>query len=136
MEDHSTLVKTAIAALGTAATYLWGGWDMVLMTLVVCATIDYITGVTAAWARKELSSEIGARGIARKVGMFLVVALANVLDQSGALGEPVLRTVTAWWYVGNEALSIIENLAEVGVPIPQRILNALASLKGDEEVRN
>ncbi len=135
MEEHSTLVKTAIAALGTAATYLCGGWDTVLIALVVFATIDYMTGVAAAWARRELSSEIGARGIVKKVGMFVIVAVCNVIDNTGGIGEPILRTVATWWYLGNEALSIIENLAEIGVPIPQRIMSALASLKGEEDAR-
>lgn len=132
MEQHSTPLKTLIAALGTVATYLWGGWDAVLMALVVFATIDYVTGVTAAWVRQDLDSEVGAKGIARKIGMFLVVAVCNIIDQTGALGEPVLRTVATWWYLGNEALSIIENLADIGVPIPERLLSALASLKGEE----
>ncbi len=132
MDQHSTIVKTAIATLGTIATYLWGGWDAVLLALVVLASIDYVSGVVAAWHRKELDSRIGARGIARKVGMFLVVAVCNIIDQTGALGEPVLRTVATWWYLGNEAISIVENLAQIGVPIPERILSALASLKGEE----
>ena len=135
MEEHSTLVKTVITTLGTIATYLWGGWDAVLMGLVVLASLDYVSGVVAAWHRRELDSRVGARGIARKVGMFLVVAVCNIIDQTGGLGEPILRTVTTWWYIGNEALSIIENFAEIGVPIPARILSALASLKGEEEVR-
>ncbi len=133
VEEHSTLLKTAIAALGTAATYLWGGLDGVLMGLVVFATIDYVTGFVAAWRRRELDSEAGARGIVKKVGMFVVVAICHVIDQTGVIGEPILRTVATWWYLGNEALSIVENLADIGVPIPARILSALVSLKGEEE---
>ncbi len=106
-----------------------------LVALVVFATIDYMTGVAAAWARRELSSEIGARGIVKKVGMFVIVVVCNVIDNTGGIGEPILRTVATWWYLGNEALSIIENLAEIGVPIPQRIMSALASLKGEEDAR-
>lgn len=132
MEEHSTLVKTAITALGTVATYLLGGWDAVLLALVVLSSIDYVSGVVAAWHRRDLDSRIGARGIARKVGMFVVVAVANIIDQTGVVGEPILRTVTTWWYIGNEALSIIENLADIGVPIPERLLSALASLRGEE----
>lgn len=134
MDEH-TLLKTLIAALGTAATYLWGGWDAVLLALVVLASLDYVSGVVAAWHRRELDSRVGARGIARKVGMFVVVAVANIIDQTGVVGEPILRTAATWWYLGNEALSIVENLADIGVPIPARILSALASLKGEEEVR-
>ena len=122
MDQHSTIVKTAIAALGTAATYLWGGWDAVLLALVVLASFDYVSA-SSAWHRWELDSRVGA-GIARKVGMFVVVAVANIIDQTGGSGEPIPRTVTTWWYIGNEALSIIENLADIGVPIPERLLSA------------
>ncbi len=133
MEEHSTLVKTAIAAVGTVATYLWGGWDAVLLALVVLASLDYVSGVVAAWHRRELDSRIGARGIARKVGMFVVVAVASIIDQTGGLGEPILRTVAIWWYLANEALSIVENLGEVGVPIPEQIRTALAILRDKQD---
>lgn len=132
MEHHSTIVKTAITALGTIATYLWGGWDAVLLALVVLASLDYVSGVIAAWNRRELDSRVGSRGIARKVGMFVVVAVANIIDQTGMVGEPILRTAATWWYLGNEALSIVENFAEIGVPVPERILSALATLKGED----
>src|SRR5690606_5994437 len=135
MDQHSTIVKTVIAAVGTVATYLWGGWDAVLLALVVLASLDYVSGVVAAWHRRELDSRVGARGIARKVGMFVVVAVANIIDQTGVVGEPILRTVTTWWYIGNEALSIIENLADMGVQIPERLLSALASRSGEEAQR-
>ena len=127
--ERESVAKTVIAALGTAATYLWGGWDAVFAALVVLACMDYVTGWAAAWVHRRLSSEIGRRGIARKVGMFVVVAVCNILDQLGGLGEPILRTVAIWWYLANEALSIIENLGEVGVPIPDRLRQALTVLR-------
>lgn len=126
-------IKAVVAALGTAATYLWGGWDAVLLALVTLACMDYVTGWAAAWVGKRLSSDVGRRGIARKVGMFFLVALCNVIDQIGGLGEPILRTVAAWWYIGNEALSIVENLAEIGVPVPERVRHALTALRDREE---
>jgi len=127
--DREAVAKTVIAALGTAATYLWGGFDAVFLALVVLACMDYVTGWAAAWVHGRLSSDVGRRGIARKVGMFVVVAVCNILDQLGGLGEPILRTVAIWWYIGNEALSVVENLGEVGVPIPDRLRQALAVLR-------
>ena len=121
--------RVVFASIGTAATYLWGGWDAVLMALVVLACIDYATGVAAAAIRGELDSGIGARGIARKIGMFVVVAVAHVLDSTGGLGEPVLRTVACWWYCANEGLSILENAGEIGVPIPEQLRAAIARLR-------
>ena len=131
------IIKSIIAAVGTAATYLWGGWDAVFTALVVLACMDYVTGWAAAWVHGRLSSDIGRRGIAKKVGMFMVVAVCNILDQLGGLGDPILRTVAIWWYIGNEALSVVENLGEVGVPIPGRLRQALAVLRDrhDGEVR-
>ena len=129
MEDATNIWKAIIAAVGTAATYLWGGWDAVFAALVVLACMDYVTGWAAAWVHRRLSSDIGRRGIAKKVGMFVVVAVCNILDQLGDLGEPILRTVAIWWYLANEALSIVENLGEVGVPIPGRLRQALAVLR-------
>ena len=127
--DTRNVWKAIIAAVGTAATYLWGGFDAVFAALVVLACMDYVTGWAAAWVHRRLSSDIGRRGIAKKVGMFVVVAVCNILDQLGGLGEPILRTVAIWWYLANEALSIVENLGEVGVPIPDRLRQALAVLR-------
>src|SRR5690606_40920172 len=98
--ERESLFKAATAALGTAATYLCGGWDAVFKALVVLACMDYVTGWAAAWVHGRLSSDAGRRGIARKVGMFVVVAVGNILDQLGGLGEPILRTVAIWWYIG------------------------------------
>ena len=127
--ERESVAKTVIAALGTAATYLWGGFDAVFLALVVMACMDYVTGWAAAWVHGRLSSDTGRRGIARKVGMFVVVAVGNIVDQVGGLDEPILRTVAIWWYLANEALSIVENLGEVGVPIPGRLRQALAVLR-------
>src|SRR5690606_18931192 len=97
--ERESLFKAITAALGTAATYLWGGFDAVFLALVVLACMDYVTGWAAAWVHGRLSSNVGRRGIARKVGMFVVLAVGNILDQLGGLGEPILRTVTNWWYL-------------------------------------
>jgi len=136
MEDATNIWKTIIAAVGTAATYLWGGWDAVFAALVVLACMDYVTGWAAAWVHRRLSSDIGRRGIAKKVGMFVIVAVCHLIDQLSDLGDPILRTAAIWWYIGNEALSIVENLGEIGVPIPGRLRQALAVLrdKHDGEV--
>ena len=127
--ERESITKTVIAALGTAATYLWGGWDAVFLALVTLACMDYVTGWAAAWVHGRLSSDAGRRGIAKKVGMFMVVAVCNIVDQLGGLGDPILRTVAIWWYIGNESLSVVENLGEVGVPIPGRLRQALAVLR-------
>lgn len=137
-EDTSRLgdlYRWLITSVGTMATYLWGGWDGVLRALVVLACIDYATGVVAAAVCGRLDSRIGAIGIARKIGIFVVVAAANVLDNTGGLGEPILRTIACWWYCANEGLSILENAGEIGVPVPAKLRTAIARLRdgGEEE---
>jgi len=127
--ERESLFKAATAALGTAATYLWGGFDAVFLALVTLACMDYVTGWAAAWVGGRLSSDVGRRGIAKKIGMFVVISVCHIMDQLGGLGEPLLRTVAIWWYLANEALSIVENLGEVGVPIPGRLRQALAVLR-------
>jgi len=132
MDYENTLIKAAFSLVGTAATYLWGGWDAVLVALATLVVLDYLTGWAAAWVGGRLSSEVGRRGIAKKIGVFVLIAMCNVVDQSGALGAPFLRTLAAWFYIGNEALSITENLAELGVPIPSKVKQAMAALKRTE----
>src|SRR5690554_6247981 len=124
--DWQTGIKTLVAAIGTAATYLLGGWDAVLMALVVVVALDYVAGVLAAFAEQRLDSNIGARGIAKKVGYFVLVALAAVIDRTAGLDDaPILRTVTVWVLIANEGLSITENLAAMGVPIPRELRQRL-----------
>ena len=123
--------RAATALIGTVATYLWGGWDTVIKALVVLVCLDYATGVIAAAVQGQLDSAIGARGIARKVMLFAVVAAATVVDRVGGFGEPVMRTITALWYAANEALSVLENAGEIGVPIPERLCRMLARLRDE-----
>lgn len=125
--------RAAIALIGTVATYLWGGWDTVIAALVVLACLDYITGVIAAAVHGRLDSRIGARGIARKVMLFAVVAAATAVDRAWGLGGPVLRTATALWYAANEGLSILENAGQIGVPIPEQLRAAIARLRDGGE---
>ena len=98
-----------------------------LETLLMFAFIDYLSGLTAAAMAGEISSSIGMRGIAKKIAVFAVVAIAHVIDQ--ALGEAhLIRDAAIWWYLANELVSIIENAGRMGVPIPPAIKRAVASL--------
>ena len=121
------------AVLGAAATYLWGGWDAVLVALVAFAALDYVTGVAAAWTGRRLSSEASASGILRKLLMFAAVAVANILDGIAGLDQPMLRTLVIWFYLATEGISILENLAEAGLPIPEPLRQALQRLRGRGE---
>lgn len=121
--------KAVCAALGTAATYLVGGWDAALIALVALVALDYVAGVMAAFVNRKLDSQIGAKGIAKKVGYFMLVCVAGIIDRSAGLGAPMLRTLVIWFLIANEGLSITENLAALDVPIPGPMRQALERLK-------
>jgi toxin secretion/phage lysis holin len=123
------LFKTAIAVGGAAASYLFGGWSTLLDVLLTFVVIDYVSGVIAAGAEGKLKSKVGLIGIARKVFIFAMVAIAHLVDS--ALGDQhVLRDATIFFYLANELLSIIENAGRVGLPVPTPIQKAVEVLKG------
>jgi toxin secretion/phage lysis holin len=131
VENNRTLLQSLFAVGATLLQFLFGGWSAPLQILVAVVTIDYITGLGAAFAGKRLDSRIGGRGIVKKVGYFVLVALAHLLDKGTGMSAPVLQTATIWYLVANEGLSITENLGEIGVPIPQAIQEALRRLKDE-----
>ena len=117
-----------LGALAGTAVGLMGGWDAAMKVLTVCMALDYITGVLSAIKDKKLSSSVGFWGLLRKGVIFLVVMLAAQLD--AALGqEAVCRTAAILFYIANEAVSMTENAAKLGVPVPGKILDVLEQLK-------
>ena len=125
----SDAVKSVIAAVCALFGYLFGAFDGMMTALITLIVLDYITGIIAAVVEKKLSSAVGARGIAKKVIMLLVVAVANIADRD-IIGEGnVLRSVTAMFYIANEGISLLENGARLGVPMPKKLIDVLAQLK-------
>ena len=123
-------ICAAIAGLGTFLTFIFGDWDVALQCLVIAVALDYISGIIKAFVNKELSSKIGVKGLLKKVGVFVVVALAVLIDKiTGESGA--VRTLVIYYFVANEGLSIVENLSEAGLPIPDVIKKALKSLKNE-----
>ena len=128
-----TSIKSLCVAVGTCGVALLGGWDTILQALVALMVLDYITGVSAAFSENRLNSKIGLRGIIRKVTMLLVVVMAGFLDLGLGLQDPLLRTVVIMFFIANEGLSMLENAASIGVPIPRRLVEALEALKDKGE---
>lgn len=125
----STVYKTIATTGGALASYLFGGWSALLGILLAFVVFDYITGVIAAAIEGKLSSNVGLKGIAKKVSIFVIVAVANLVDR--ALGNAhIFRDATIFFYLANELLSIIENVGRSGVPIPEVIKKAVAVLQG------
>ncbi len=121
--------NAVIAGLGGICTYLFGGWDTPLKVLVIFMIIDYGTGLTSAAVQNKLNSKIGYRGIAKKASILIVLIVAVLLDRLINNNVWVFRTLVCYFYVANEGISILENCGKCGVPLPQKLLNALEQLK-------
>lgn len=126
-------LNSIIAISGTALTYLIGGWDTVLIVLCMFMAFDYLTGVMAAIYNKQLSSSAGFRGLLKKCTILIVLIVAVLLDRLLNDGTFVFRTLVAYFYIANEAISLLENSGRLGVPIPKKILDTLAQLKDKNE---
>lgn len=127
MDKTVKYTKPLIAVIGAALTVFFGGWDIMLQILIGFVVLDYVTGVAAAWYTKTLNSEIGGRGIMKKILLFVVVGVAYQLDT--ATGQEIFRSLAIWFYIANEALSIVENAGRCGVPIPEFLKAALEQLR-------
>lgn len=112
----------------TTTVYLLGGFDIAIQSLLIVMVIDYLTGIASAIYNKELSSKIGFKGIIKKFSYLCVVALSVVIDNlTGQSG--LIRTLVIYFFVANDGLSIIENMAEMGVKLPQKLIDALEQIK-------
>lgn len=125
--NFAVWVKRILLVIGGAITTILGGWDMLLKTLVFLVITDYVLGITAAGINGEINSSVGFKGIFRKVMLFVPVGVAYALDR--VLGSEVLRNMAIWFYIGNEGISIIENLGKAGVPIPKFMREILVQLR-------
>lgn len=133
MKDIWTWVQAAIAAIGGMLGWYLGGVDGFLYALIAFSVVDYITGVLRAIVEKKLSSRIGAHGIAKKVALFLVVGIGHLIDAYllDGTGAP-LRTAVIFFYIANEGVSLLENAAAIGLPVPDKLKDVLAQLHGKD----
>lgn len=133
MDNLLNYLKGVVAIVGTALTWLFGAWDTALMVLVCFMALDYCTGVIRAFINKEVSSDIGLKGIARKAVILIVLIVAVLLDRLLNTGTWVFRTIVCYFYIANEGISLLENCAGLGLPVPESIQNALIQLKDGEK---
>ena len=127
MEKIFNWISIVAAAVGGFFVRILGGWDAMLITLVSLVILDYITGWLKAIYNKELSSEIGFKGIIKKILIFVVVIACNVLQSSIGADVP-LREIAIVFYISNEALSLVENVGEI-IPLPEKVKNVLLQLR-------
>ena len=128
MKEFWNTIQLVFAVIGGWLGYFLGGCDGLLYTLLAFVVIDYLTGVICAINDHSLSSEIGFRGICRKVLIFLLVGIANILDVSVIGSSSILRTAVIFFYISNEGLSLVENAAHLGLPVSEKMKAALEQL--------
>ena len=133
MKEFWNVVQLILSAIGGWIGYFVGGCDGLIYALIVFVVIDYLTGVMCAIADKSLSSEIGFKGICRKVLIFLLVGIANILDVNVIGTGSALRTAIIFFYISNEGISLLENAAHLGLPVPETIKNVLEQLHDRSE---
>lgn len=131
MEKLFNWISIFWGLIGGGLSYWLGGWDVLLKTIVFLAVVDYITGCIKGIYTKQLSSEIGFKGLLKKIVMFIVIAVAYVIQ--GLVGGKIpLREVVIMFYIANEGLSLLENAA-VFVPVPEKLKAVLLQLREKED---
>lgn len=133
MKELWNTFQAVIAALGGWLGYFLGGCDGLLYALIVFVVLDYITGVLCAIADRRLSSAVGFKGICRKVLIFALVGVSNILDVHVIGTGCVVRTATIFFYISNEGVSILENAANLGLPVPKKVKEVLRQLHEEAE---
>ena len=128
MKEFWNMIQMVFAAVGGWLGYFLGGCDGLLLALVAFAAADYLTGVMCAVSDRKLSSNVGFKGICRKVLIFLLVGTANILDVHVIGTGSVLRTAVIFFYISNEGVSLLENAAHLGLPVPEKIKAVLEQL--------
>ena len=128
MKEFWNTIQLIITAVGGWLGYFLGGCDGLLYALIAFVVIDYITGVMCAIINRELSSAVGFKGIFRKVMIFLLVGIANIIDVQVIGTGAVLRTAVIFFYISNEGVSLLENAGHLGLPIPEKIKTVLEQL--------
>lgn len=128
MKEFWNLIQFIFTAIGGWLGYFLGGCDGLLFALVVFAVADYITGVMCAISDKKLSSHVGFKGICRKVIIFMLVAIAHMIDVNVITTGSVLRTAVIFFYLSNEGVSLLENAGHLGLPIPEKLKVVLEQL--------
>ena len=128
MKEFWNMIQMVFAAVGGWLGYYLGGCDGLLLALVAFAAADYLTGVMCAVSDRKLSSNVGFKGICRKVLIFLLVGIANILDVHVIGTGSVLRTAVIFFYISNEGVSLLENAAHLGLPVPEKIKAVLKQL--------
>ena len=133
MKEFWNTIQLIFTAVGGGLGYFLGGCDGLLYALIAFVVLDYITGVMCAIINRESSSAVGFKGIFRKVLIFLLVGIANIIDVQVIGTGAVLRTAVIFFYISNEGVSLLENAGYLGLPIPEKIKTVLEQINDRAE---
>lgn len=136
MKEFWNTLQLAFTVVGGWLGYFLGGCDGLILALLLFVVTDYITGVMCAAVDKKLSSSVGFKGIFRKVLIFMLVGIANIIDFHVLKQGSVIRTAVIFFYLSNEGLSLIENAAHLGLPVPEKLKNVLEQLHDKDRKDN
>lgn len=131
MDKIFNWISVMCGTIGGFIVSLLGGWDKLIMALIILMCLDYITGLIKAYYNKELSSQIGFKGLTKKVLILVIVAVSVVAENM--LGIPAIREIVIMFFAVNEALSILENSGAMGLPLPEKLKQALLQLRNSKE---
>ena len=126
-------IQMAVAAIGGWLGYFLGGMDGLMIALIIFMALDYITGLMCAVIDKKLSSAVGFKGICKKVLILMLVGVAHIVDLHVVGTGDALRSAVVCFYLSNESVSMLENAAHLGLPIPEKLKSVLAQLHGRED---
>lgn len=133
MKNIINTFQLLFTALGGYLGWFLGGLDGFMYALIAFVIIDYLTGLMVAVLEKKLSSEIGFRGIFKKVLIFVLVGIGHIIDVNVIQNGSVIRTAVIFFYLSNEGISILENSAKIGLPIPKKLKDVLKQINKEEE---
>lgn len=136
MKEFWNTLQLAFTVVGGWLGYFLGGCDGLILALLLFVVTDYITGVMCAAIDKKLSSSVGFKGIFRKVLIFMLVGIANIIDFQVIKQGSVIRTAVIFFYLSNEGLSLIENASHLGLPVPEKLKNVLEQLHNKDRKDN
>lgn len=132
MKKMEKVFNSTVAVVATFFTYLFGGWDAAIGILIVFMCLDYVTGVIVAYQNNLLDSEVGFKGLVKKFMILVILIVAVMLDRLTNTGTWVFRTLVCYFYIANEGISLLENVSNLGVKIPDKLKDALVQLNKDE----
>lgn len=127
------VIQILATAGATVCGFLWSEFDGLMYALIAFMVLDYLSGFLVAIAQKELSSKVGFKGIAKKVIILALVAVGHIIDTHILGGGAVCRSAVLGFYIANEGISILENAAELGLPLPKKLVSVLKQLKDKED---